>query len=125
MKRIAILLIAGDLLVGALLAPACLLAVGALKFQIMGRFEELRQSGAVCDGRLSAVQGWDDLPGTPLQKAQVFLLADACSFFTRSAVLASLLLLGNGVVLVLWWREHRFATHGCDINRGGAECPPP
>jgi hypothetical protein len=64
------------------------------------------QSGAVSEARLSAIPGWEKLPGTPVQKAEGFLLADACTSFTQAALLASLLLLANGTVLSVLWCRH-------------------
>ena len=89
----------------ALLVPACTLAVAAMRLQVMSSFEEFQQVGAVSEDRLSAVTRWNELPGTPLQRTEGFLLAETPGFFTRAAFLASVVFLANGVVLVALWRR--------------------
>jgi preprotein translocase subunit SecG len=105
MKYVPLGLLLVNSAMAVLLVPASALAVAAMRLQVMSSFEELRQVGAVSEERLSAVAGWTELPGTPPQKAERFLLAEAPEFFTRSAWLASAVFLANSVVLFALWRR--------------------
>ncbi|MEI6783012.1 MAG: hypothetical protein WCQ21_19055 [Verrucomicrobiota bacterium] len=104
------------------MVPLCGLANGALKLRVMSSYNELRVNGVINEDQLPRV-GWDKLLGTDLQKSHEFFLGSATGFYSRIAWFATVILIANGGVLLLAYKNHRWTESQSEFGRASEQPP--